>query len=120
MLVTKDAETILITDPVEINTTIMNHYQTAAEGINEPKHLNEQWSRQYSPIPEIDEGWFHSVMVIPSDDEWNQIISSLPNGRAAGLSKVSNEILKHTGSKMSKIIKKLIGICLILNDISQE
>jgi len=57
----------------------------------------------------------------PIDEvEWMNTINSLPNGKASGVSKVSNEFLKHMGPEMRTATRKLCNLCLILNDIPGE
>ena len=120
VLVTKEDKQILLTEPQDINQAIVDHYQNAAQGINGSFNLHSRWQRQYTPKDIIDSRWYDSVMAAPNDEEWDGIIQSLPNDKAAGLSKISNEMLKHVGPKMKKVIKRLIEICLSLNDIPQE
>ena len=47
-------------------------------------------------------------------------INSLLNGKASGVSKVSNEFLKHMGPEMRTATRKLCNLCLLLNDIPEE
>jgi len=53
----------------------------------------------------------------PEEDEWYQILKSLPNDKAPGPSKVSNEMLKHLGPKMNKVFWMLACACLTLSCI---
>ena len=59
-------------------------------------------------------------MSSPTRDEWQSVINSLPNGKAAGPSGVSNEMLKHLGKPMANALWKLICICCQLNDIPAD
>src|SRR3989440_8107924 len=56
----------------------------------------------------------------PTRDEWQLVINSLPNGKAAGPSGVSNEMLKHLGKSMANALWKLICNCCQLNDIPAD
>jgi len=58
--------------------------------------------------------------VPPTRDEWQLVINSFPNGKAAGPSGVSNEMLKHLGKSMANALWKLICNCCQLNDIPAD
>lgn len=52
--------------------------------------------------------------------KWSQIVTSLSNNKASGLSGVSNEMLKHLGPVASRALWKLACLCLTLSDIPQQ
>ena len=54
-------------------------------------------------------------MNIPSEEEWDQIIRTLPNDKASGPSKISNELLKHLGPHTNKAFWIFICGCLNLS-----
>jgi len=58
-------------------------------------------------------------MDLISDDELVNTIHNLADGKAAGPSKISNEMLKHLSSQMLKHIKSLMNSCLEINDIPE-
>ena len=114
------AETTLITDPEQIKSQTNQHFQTVAGGRHQPKQLNPRWTRQYTPLSGIKDEWYSTLMSSPTRDEWQSVINSLPNGKAAGPSGVSNEMLKHLGKPMANALWKLICICCQLNDIPAD
>jgi hypothetical protein len=113
-------ETTLITDPEQIKSQTNQHFQTVAGGRHQPKQLNPRWTRQYTPLSGIKDEWYSTLMSLPTRDEWQSVINSLPNGKAAGPSGVSNEMLKHLGKPMANALWKLICICCQLNDIPAD
>src|SRR3954454_19867227 len=56
----------------------------------------------------------------PTLDEWKQVISNLPNGKAAGPSGISNEMLKHLGNVMHIKLWELVKIILVVNEIPND
>ena len=113
-------ETTLITDSEQIKSHTNQHFQTVAGGRHQPKQLNSCWARQYTPLSGIKDEWYSTLMSPPTRDEWQLVINSLPNGKAAGPSGVSNEMLKHLGKSMANALWKLICNCCQLNDIPAD
>jgi hypothetical protein len=72
---------------------------------------------QYEPIDSFQASWYNNIMDPPSQEAWSTIISNLANGKASGPSGISNEMLKHVGTKMSVAIWQLVRLCCIHNDI---
>jgi len=56
----------------------------------------------------------------PSDQEWTSTINNLPNGKAAGPSGISYEMLKHLGKDTSALLRSLVDDCLNLGCILTE
>ena len=51
------------------------------------------------------------------DDEWNEVLSTLPNGKAAGESKISYEMVKKSSTTFKVILRKFLDICLNIGNI---
>jgi exonuclease III/ribonuclease HI len=120
ILIKTDSCDELITDPTMINFHTNQHFQNAAGGVNGNQTLSERWSRQYCPIQGINEHWYDFVMSPPNDEELRLAIAALPNNKATGPSGISNEMIKHFGVNMIRVLKKLITLCLIMNDVPQK
>src|ERR1700722_3972068 len=112
VLVAKPGGARLLTEPDLIDEALISHFQTVAGGVHEEKVLPDQWRRQYAPKVDIKERWYCGVMSPISADEWSSTLSGLPNGKAAGLSRVSNEMLKHCGPLMTNACRVLLNLCL--------
>ncbi|KAG9304895.1 hypothetical protein G9A89_010757 [Geosiphon pyriformis] len=54
--------------------------------------FSDNWKRQFRPLDYIFDGAFSGVMNLISFDEMFSVILSLPDGKAAGLSGISNEL----------------------------
>jgi hypothetical protein len=70
VLVQKPDGPVLITDPIELDTEINLHYQTAAKAVDTLPALNERWDKQYSPKSYVNRHWYDSVMAPIEDAEW--------------------------------------------------
>ena len=120
VLVAKPGGARLLTEPDLIDEALISHFQTVAGGVHEEKVLPDQWRRQYAPKVDVKERWYCGVMSPISIDEWSSTLSGLPNGKAAGLSRVSNEMLKHCGPLMTNACRVLLNLCLVMSDIPGE
>ncbi|KAG9284064.1 hypothetical protein G9A89_022838 [Geosiphon pyriformis] len=72
----------------------------------------EDWSRQYQPLEHVFDGAFFNVMDCVSFVELFGVVSNLPDGKAAGLSGISNELWKHCDSSALNMLLVLINSCL--------
>ncbi|KAG9294106.1 hypothetical protein G9A89_021465 [Geosiphon pyriformis] len=54
--------------------------------------VNDEWSRQYYPLGYVFDKAFSGVMGLIDFDELFGVVSNLPDGKAAGLSDISNEL----------------------------
>ncbi|KAG9297140.1 hypothetical protein G9A89_019421 [Geosiphon pyriformis] len=54
--------------------------------------LSEDWARQYQPLDYVFDGAFSNVMCSISFDELLAVVENLSDGKAAGLSGISNEL----------------------------
>ena len=53
-------------------------------------------------------------------DEWIKVLNTLPNGKAAGLSKISYEMIKKSSEKFKEILRKFLDLCLIIGDMPMQ
>ena len=90
----------------------MRHFQQVAGTTHQVKQIPEEWQPFYQPIPTIAPEIYNNLTSIPTADEWYKIIDHLPNEKAPGPSKLSNEILKHLGLTAKKCLWYIICGCL--------
>jgi hypothetical protein len=107
----------LLTDEKQVKTEVAHHFQMAAGSSHENVIIDDDWISSYQPINGIDVSVYNDLMLPPSADEWYNIISSLPDGKAPGPSKVSNEMLKHLGDTSRRILWYIICGCLRLSSL---
>ena len=106
----------LITEPEQIKEETIKHFQNCAGSSNEDKHIPDNWQEQYRPKDNIDSSIYGDLMSAPTLDEWLKVLQQLPKSKAAGPSKITNEMLQHLGTKSNEILWKFISACLQLND----
>ncbi|CAJ0827291.1 5476_t:CDS:2, partial [Entrophospora sp. SA101] len=111
---------ILTTDPEKIKAITNQHFQNVARGKNEIKQINNYWKNQYLPKEEINSDIYKNVMDPPTYKEWKQVITTLPNNKATGPSKISNEMIKHLGKNFGRCLWKLISACFEMNEIPNQ
>ncbi|CAB5372051.1 unnamed protein product [Rhizophagus irregularis] len=95
LLIERDGVQSLCLDDKEIVKEAENHYQNVAgKRSNNFLVLDDRWSNRYKPIQQIDQMWYSEILIPISIEEWRDMINSLPNDKASGPSKISNEMLK--------------------------
>ncbi|KAG9307380.1 hypothetical protein G9A89_017209 [Geosiphon pyriformis] len=57
--------------------------------------ISDIWVCQFQPLEYVFDGIFSNVMCSISFEEMSGVVSNLPNGKAAGLSGITNELWKH-------------------------
>ncbi|HVI21415.1 MAG TPA: hypothetical protein VM660_05125, partial [Bacillus sp. (in: firmicutes)] len=82
--------------------------------------MTERWHTIYTPSDNIDSLIYATLLSSPSDDEWNATIAALPNGKAAGLSEISYEMLKHMDTGPSNFLKDIITDCFTSGHIPSQ
>ncbi|GES99352.1 hypothetical protein GLOIN_2v1777499 [Rhizophagus clarus] len=98
----------LITDESEVLRETNHHFQTIVGSVNKKKPIQGRWKKQYKPLDNVNDDIYSDIMNLPSKDEWLDIIRNTPNGKAAGPSGISNEILKHLCDDCHDILYYLI------------
>src|SRR6266496_3789869 len=86
----------LIVEKQDIMSRTNLHFQTVTGGSNEDKVIPDEWKRQYSPKSWINDDIYEKLMDPISDDELINTIHNLADGKAAGPSKISNEMIKNS------------------------
>src|ERR1043165_3804507 len=59
-------------------------------------------------------------MAIPLLNEWHEVISNLPNYKATGPSKISNDMLKHLGPSAMNKLWIMISYCITTEDFPDQ
>ncbi|CAJ0767522.1 8346_t:CDS:2, partial [Entrophospora sp. SA101] len=82
------------------------------ELITNSNTIKNQWKRQYEPLNFINDKWYKYIMQPPTFEEWYKLVKSLPNNKAAGPSKITNEMIKYAGQNINKAVWRLVCACL--------
>ena len=105
----------LLISAEDVKQETARHFQHAAGPQRRLHEISPEWKPYYDPLDSIDPSIYNDLMSTPSEDEWSLIINSLPNGKACGPSKISNEMLKHLGPCTSKTFWTFVCACLNLS-----
>ena len=125
-VIVKDANNndLLVNDSFNVKKETINHFQNIAQSTyhnindHDPDWLT--WQSDYEPRDDIDNHCYDGLIELPSLQEWLSIVTSLSNDKVTGTSGISNEMLKHIGSRTAHYLWLLIRACLQLNDIPQQ
>ncbi len=105
----------LLTDPQDVQKETARHFQQVVGSQYSNPPIPTEWEKIYTPDDSIDPSIYNSLMHPPTEEEWSSIIRALPNEKAPGPSKISNEMLKHLGPFTFKCFWIIICRCLSLN-----
>ena len=112
-----DGEDLLFTDEKSVKHLTNHHFQTIAGSVNQEKEIVGMWQDQYRPKKDIDGNIYNHLMDEPSWEEWIETIKNLPNGKAAGPSKISYEMIKHCSDEMQEVLYNFMCMCIRINNI---
>ncbi|GBB94895.1 hypothetical protein RclHR1_24350003 [Rhizophagus clarus] len=111
----------LLTDPKDVSDAVVNHFQHAVPiKSTPPSHISalpDRWCSAYSPMDTVSPDIYNSLLSPPSLEEWLSTVSSMPNGKAPGLSMITYEMLKHLGPTTNSLLLLLIRKCFASADI---
>ncbi|KAG9295496.1 hypothetical protein G9A89_013525 [Geosiphon pyriformis] len=100
----------LILEPKEVKSAIDN----IMEG------WTKKWSNQYAPLDHVSDDAFSKVMNMIKLDEFFLVVKELPDGKAAGMSGVSNELWKHRDAQILGGLLDILNVCLKLRAVPSE
>ena len=107
-------------DEDKIEKETIKYFQNIAGRREDKPQMSSRWRNQYAPKHDINENVYNDLILLILEDEWEATIKKLPNDKAPGLSKISNELLKHMSEKMKELTRKLVNLCLEIGDIPEE
>src|ERR1044072_3574078 len=111
------------TDPDLIKQLTNNHFQNVAHSENSSKEFSPKWLKwkeEYAPKSDVDSSIYNNLMSTPLLSEWHEVISNLPNHKATGPSKISNDMLKHLEPSAMNKLWILISYCIITGDFPDQ
>ncbi|KAG9291093.1 hypothetical protein G9A89_012965 [Geosiphon pyriformis] len=105
-----DSELVLEPDQVISKVdVIMEGWTRKRRVVND---MLSKWCCQYWPLEYVFDEAFSEVMCLIGFDEFFGVVSILPDGKAAGLSGISNELWKHCDRSVLKMLLVLLNTCL--------
>ncbi|KAG9286330.1 hypothetical protein G9A89_003832 [Geosiphon pyriformis] len=97
---------------------VLDHLVDGRELVLEPEKyvvasdISGDWARQFRPLDYVFDGAFSDVMHSISFDKMFGVISNLPDGKAAGLSGITNELWKHCDKSVLDMLLVFLNFCL--------
>ncbi|GBC19596.1 hypothetical protein RIR_jg41862.t1 [Rhizophagus irregularis DAOM 181602=DAOM 197198] len=124
VLVVLDSTPTLLTDPSDIKQTAITHFQSI---VSPPlTHYSSiisfpaRWQQAYTPLANVSASLYDPVLAPISLQEWSTVISSMPNNKASGPSKISYEMIKHLSGEALDFSLLLANNCLSCGDIPAD
>ncbi|PKK64032.1 hypothetical protein RhiirC2_788060 [Rhizophagus irregularis] len=74
----------------------------------------------YTPLPNVSASLYDPVLAPITLQEWSGVISSMPNNKASGLSKILYEMLKHLSGEALDFSLLLANTCLSRGEIPAD
>ncbi|GBC34801.2 hypothetical protein RIR_jg36132.t1 [Rhizophagus irregularis DAOM 181602=DAOM 197198] len=124
VLVVLDSTPTLLTDPSDIKQAAIIHFQS----IVSPPLVHYSsiasfpvcWQQAYIPLSDVSASLYDPVLAPISLQEWSDVISSMPNNKASGPSKISYEMIKHLSGEALDFSLLLANTCLSRGDIPAD
>ncbi|KAG9301075.1 hypothetical protein G9A89_015811, partial [Geosiphon pyriformis] len=95
----------LVLDPAPVKSKIDEIMKVVLD-------VNDEWSCQYCLLGYVFNEAFSGVMGLIDFDKLFGVVSNLPDGKAAGLSGISNELWKHCDILVLNMLLVLLNSCL--------
>jgi hypothetical protein len=115
MDIRQDGSEVLLTEPSLVKSKAIDHFQTFAgippKGNYNRDEFKPRWKNSYSPLSSVNSSIYNGLMDQVTDDEFNTALNSLPSGKAAGLSGIPYEMLKHLPTNAKAHLKDLVSLC---------
>ena len=124
MSINDAGQEVLLTNEPQVKVATISHFQTIAglplEEIPNIDDMNDRWRSEYSLLPNVHDSIYDTLLHAPTDEEWNATLKSLPNGKAAGISGIPYELLKHLPADASTYLKEIVTLCFASSHIPSE
>jgi Reverse transcriptase (RNA-dependent DNA polymerase) len=108
-------EIALETEPHKVKQLAKEHFKNVVSAPTSTarctQDLPERWEMEYLPSDNIDSSIYNDILAPPTSEEWESAIRSLPNNKAAGISGIPYEFLKHLSNSASNFLKDIIATC---------
>ncbi|PKY58537.1 hypothetical protein RhiirA4_480519, partial [Rhizophagus irregularis] len=124
VLVVLNSQPTLLTDPSDIKQAAIAHFQSVVSPplvhYSSPASFPPRWQKAYTPLLTVSASLYDPVLAPITLQEWSDIISSMPNNKASGPSKISYEMLKHLSGDTLEFSLLLANTCLSRGDIPAD
>ena len=112
---------ILLMEKDDVLKAVKDHFNRVSNLTKNPSlNRKKEWEEEYKPLDIIDNNYFTNMIDPIQTDEWIEVLNILPNGKAAGLLKISYEMIKKSSEKFKEILRKFLDLCLIIGDMPMQ
>ena len=102
----------LTLDDNELNNKVIEHFQNIAGPSDTNISIPESWQQDYLPLPTVNEDCYHTQLRPVDLHELNGILSTCPNGKAAGTSTITYEMVRHSSKTFKNKLVELYNMCI--------
>ncbi|GET55319.1 RNA-directed DNA polymerase from mobile element jockey-like [Rhizophagus irregularis DAOM 181602=DAOM 197198] len=124
VLVVLDSTPTLLTDPSDIKHAAVSHFQSIVSPpltrYSSIISFPARWQQAYTSLANVSASLYDPVLAPISLQEWSTVISSMPNNKASGPSKISYEMIKHLSGEALDFSLLLANTCLSRGDIPAD
>ncbi|KAG9290050.1 hypothetical protein G9A89_010356 [Geosiphon pyriformis] len=91
---------------------VLDHLVVNNKPVLEPDLVKSKWYHQYQSLGYVFDRAFADMMCLISFDEFFEVVFDLPDGKAADLLGISNELWKHCNRPVLNMLLVLLNSCL--------
>ncbi|EXX52504.1 hypothetical protein RirG_252520 [Rhizophagus irregularis DAOM 197198w] len=124
VLVVLDSTPTLLTNPSDIKQAAITHFQSIVSPplvhYSSIASFPVRWQQAYTLLSDVSASLYDPVLAPISLQEWSDVISSMPNNKASGPSKISYEMIKHLSGEALDFSLLLANTCLSRGNIPAD
>ncbi|GET56608.1 reverse transcriptase family protein [Rhizophagus irregularis DAOM 181602=DAOM 197198] len=120
-ILTDTQEEILLNSKEEVHTEAINAYSSLFRSRNHKfENLPEQWKEIYELRKDINPEIYEHLNDIPTEQEWYEMLETMNDKSAPGISNISYKLIKKAGAKANDLFRQYTGLCYLLQNIPMK
>jgi hypothetical protein len=120
-ITTDTQEEVLLNSKDEVQTEAINIFSELFRSRNHKfENLPEQWKDIYEPRADINPQIYDQLGDIPTEQEWNEMLNTMNDKSAPGISNISYILIKKAGVKVNELFRQYTSLCYYLQDIPEK
>ncbi|CAB4496321.1 unnamed protein product [Rhizophagus irregularis] len=106
-IVTDTQEEILLNTKEEVQAEAINAFSSLFRARNHKfENLSEQWKTIYEPRTDINPQIYDHLGDTPTEQEWNEMLNTMNDSSAPGISNISYKLIKKAGIEVNKLFRQ--------------